>query len=137
MVQPCIRFKEESSWYSMGQTAQSITCSNMEKPHTGLDECPRILLSCNRARNSAGRSEGGPSRISSTGPYPRRRTGPSASASCTTSPRWVQVLYRRCPQRIFELLTTTTGLSKRNGANMRESFCPAAASHSRPRQACA
>ena len=29
----------------------------------------------------------------------------------------------------------TTGLSKRNGANLRESFCPAAASHSRPRQA--
>ena len=25
----------------------------MEKPHTGLDECPRILLSCFRARNSA------------------------------------------------------------------------------------
>ena len=24
----------------------------MEKPHTGLDECPRILLSCLRARNS-------------------------------------------------------------------------------------
>ena len=24
----------------------------MEKPHTGLDECPRILLSCFRARNS-------------------------------------------------------------------------------------
>ena len=23
----------------------------MEKPHTGLDECPRILLSCFRARN--------------------------------------------------------------------------------------
>ena len=23
-----------------------------EKPHTGLDECPRILLSCLRARNS-------------------------------------------------------------------------------------
>ena len=28
-----------------------------------------------------------------------------------------------------------TGLSKRNGAKLRESFCPAAASHSRPRQA--
>ena len=36
----------------MGQTAQSLTCSIMEKPHTGLDECPRILLSCFRARNS-------------------------------------------------------------------------------------
>ena len=28
-----------------------------------------------------------------------------------------------------------TGLSKRNGAKLRESFCPPAASHSRPRQA--
>ena len=30
----------------------SLTCSVMEKPHTGLDECPRILLSCFLARNS-------------------------------------------------------------------------------------
>ena len=30
-----------------------LTCSIMEKPHTGLDECPRILLLCSRARNSA------------------------------------------------------------------------------------
>ena len=34
---------------------QSITGFIMEKPHTGLDECPRILLSCFRARNSADR----------------------------------------------------------------------------------
>ena len=53
MVQPCIRFKEEPSQYSMGQTAQSLTCSIMEKRQTGLDGCPRILLSCFRARNSA------------------------------------------------------------------------------------
>ena len=32
---------------------------------------------------------------------------------------------------------TITGLSKRNGAKLRESFCPAAASHSQPRQASA
>ena len=31
---------------------QHLTCSIMEKPHTGLDDCPRILLSCFRARNS-------------------------------------------------------------------------------------
>ena len=37
---------------AMGQTAQSLNCSIMEKPHTGLDEWPRILLSCFRARNS-------------------------------------------------------------------------------------
>ena len=43
----------------MGQTAQSLTCSIMEKPHTGLDECPIILLSCFGARNS---DEGGSKR---------------------------------------------------------------------------
>ena len=37
----------------MGQTAQSLTCSIMEKQHTGLDECLRILLLYFRARNSA------------------------------------------------------------------------------------
>ena len=31
---------------------QCLTCSVMEKPHTGLDECKRIILSCFRARNS-------------------------------------------------------------------------------------
>ena len=52
MVQPCIWFKEEQSQFSMVQTAQSLTCSIMEKPHTKLGECPRILLSYFRARNS-------------------------------------------------------------------------------------
>ena len=52
VVQPCIWFKEEPSQFSMGQTAQSLTCSIVEKPQTGFDECPRILLSCFRARNS-------------------------------------------------------------------------------------
>ena len=38
--------------------------------------------------------------------------------------------------RNFSLATTQcTGLSKRNGAKLRENFCPAAGSHSRPRQA--
>ena len=46
------RKSQDSSHFSVGQTAQSLTCSIMEKPHTGLDECPRILLSCFRARNS-------------------------------------------------------------------------------------
>ena len=35
-----------------GKTAQSLTCSIMEKPHTGLVGCPRIPLSCFRARTS-------------------------------------------------------------------------------------
>ena len=52
MVQPCIWFKEEPNQFSVGQTAQSLTCSIIEKLHRGLDECPRILLSCFRARNS-------------------------------------------------------------------------------------
>ena len=52
MVQPSIWFKEEPCQFSMGQTAQSLTCSIMEKPHTGFDECPRILPSSFRARNS-------------------------------------------------------------------------------------
>ena len=51
----CIRFKEEQSQFSIGQTAQSPTCSIMEKPNTGLDDCPRILLSFFRARNSVPR----------------------------------------------------------------------------------
>ena len=45
-------FMEEPSQFSVGQTAQSLTCSIIDKPHTGLDECPTILLSCFRARNS-------------------------------------------------------------------------------------
>ena len=45
-------FKEEPSQFSIGQTAQGLTCFIMEKPQTGLDECPRILLSCFRAKNS-------------------------------------------------------------------------------------
>ena len=43
---------EEAIQFSVGQTAPSLTCSIMEKPHTGFDECPRILLSCFRAGNS-------------------------------------------------------------------------------------
>ena len=52
VVQPCIWFKEEPSQFSMGQKAPGQTCSIMEIPYTGLDECPRILLACFRARNS-------------------------------------------------------------------------------------
>ena len=29
---------EEPSQFSVGQTAQSLTCSIMDKPHTGLDD---------------------------------------------------------------------------------------------------
>ena len=54
MVHPCMWFKEEPSQFSIGETAQSLTCPIMENPHTGVDECPRILLSCFRSRNSGG-----------------------------------------------------------------------------------
>ena len=37
--QPCMWFMEEPRLFSMGQTAQSLTCSIMEKPHTRLDDC--------------------------------------------------------------------------------------------------
>ena len=52
-IQPCMWFKEEPSQFFMDLTAQSLTCSIMERPHTGLDECPRILLLCFRAMHSA------------------------------------------------------------------------------------
>ena len=45
-------FMEEPSQFSMGHTAQSLTCSIMEKPHTGLDDCLRMLQACFRKRMS-------------------------------------------------------------------------------------
>ena len=45
-------FQEEPSQFSVGQTALSLTCSVIERPHTGLDDCLKILLSCFRARTS-------------------------------------------------------------------------------------
>ena len=35
---------EEPSQFSLGQKAQSLTCSIMEKPHSGLDGSRRMLL---------------------------------------------------------------------------------------------
>ena len=34
---------EEPSKFSVGQTAQSLTCSIMEKPHTALDDFLNML----------------------------------------------------------------------------------------------
>ena len=48
VVQPCIWFKEEQASSPWAKQHRAI----MEKPHTGLEECPRILLSCFRARMS-------------------------------------------------------------------------------------
>ena len=44
---------EEPSLFSVGQTAHSLTCSIMEKPHTGLEDRLGILLPCFRKRLSA------------------------------------------------------------------------------------
>ena len=51
-IQPCKWFMEVPSQFSMGQTAQSLTCSIMEKSHTGLDDCLNMLLSCFREKMS-------------------------------------------------------------------------------------
>ena len=48
VIQPCMWFMEDSSHFFSGQTAQSLTCSIMEKPHTGSDDCLRVLQACFR-----------------------------------------------------------------------------------------
>ena len=58
MVQTCIWFKEGPSQFSMGQIAQSLTCSIMEKPHTELDDCLRMLQACCRKRMSVPELDG-------------------------------------------------------------------------------
>ena len=52
VLKPCMWFMEEPGQFSVGQTAQSLTCSIMEKPHTGLDDCLRVLQSYFRKRMS-------------------------------------------------------------------------------------
>ena len=47
---------EEPSQFSVGQTAQCQTCSIMEKPGTGLDDCLNMLMACFRKGMSAARS---------------------------------------------------------------------------------
>ena len=41
-------FMEETRQFSVGQTAQNITFSVIEKPHTELDHCLRMLQACFR-----------------------------------------------------------------------------------------
>ena len=45
-------FMKEPSQFSMGQTAQSLICSIVEKQHTELDDCVNMLPSCFRKRMS-------------------------------------------------------------------------------------
>ena len=53
VIQPCMRFLEEPCQSSVSQTAESLTCSIMEKPLTGLEDSLNMLLSCFRKRMSA------------------------------------------------------------------------------------
>ena len=39
-------FMEEPSKFSMGETAQILICSLMEKRHTGSEDCLNMLLAC-------------------------------------------------------------------------------------------
>ena len=48
-------FMEAPGKFSVGQTAESLTCSILEKPHTGLDDCLRMLQACFRKRMSGHR----------------------------------------------------------------------------------
>ena len=43
---------EEPSQFSVRQTAKILTCSIMDKPHTGLDDCLNMILACLRAKMS-------------------------------------------------------------------------------------
>ena len=52
VFQPCMWFMEELSQFSVGTTAQRLTCSIMEKPQPGLDDCLRMLLPSCRKRMS-------------------------------------------------------------------------------------
>ena len=65
-------FMEEPSQFSVGQIAQSLTCSIMEKPHTGLDHYLRMLLSCFRKRTSERESDWLGGREFWNGPRKRR-----------------------------------------------------------------
>ena len=58
VIQPCMWFMEEPSQFSVGQTAQNLTCYIMEKPHTGLGDCLRMLQTCFRKRMSGDIAEG-------------------------------------------------------------------------------
>ena len=52
VIQPCMWFMEEPSYFSVCQAAQTLNCSIMEKPHTGLDDCLRMLQAFFRKRMS-------------------------------------------------------------------------------------
>ena len=56
VIQPCMWFMEEPSQFPVGQTAPSLTCFIMEKPHTRLDDYLNMLLSCFRTMMSGGGS---------------------------------------------------------------------------------
>ena len=66
---------EEPSQFSVGQTAQHLTCSITEKPHTGSDECLNMLLECFIKRMSGSAAPAGRGhhpRVHQGGPQGRR-----------------------------------------------------------------
>ena len=113
VVQPYMWFKEEPSQLSMGQTEQSLPCSIMEKPHTGLDERPRILLSCFRAGNSTRPS------------LPRRSAHGPPLPSCPTpalAQRLWQMKARRPKIHAFLVFLSERGLSSKNSTEKDHQF---------------
>ena len=62
IIQPCMWFMEEPIQFPVGQTAQSLTCSILENPHTWLDDCLRMLQACFSKRMSEGVRERGEGR---------------------------------------------------------------------------
>ena len=117
VVKPCMWFQEEPSQFSMGQTAKSLTCSIMEKPLTGLDECLRILLLCFRAGNTdmALLTCG----LGATWSCPRPATSRNRS-SCRRTPTWNQKhwLFKRL--RVFAKNTIISGTELRLRTLLRE-----------------
>ena len=75
---------EEPIQFSVGQTAQRRTCSIMEKPHTELDKCLRMLLSCFIKRMSAQGTRRPSSATSAASrlPTPRASRGTRTGTNC-------------------------------------------------------
>ena len=72
VVQPCIWFKKEPSRdLHAGPNSTESNLFAFNHIHTGLDECPRILLPCFRARNSDAGTEQRHHRFPSFLPFSR------------------------------------------------------------------
>ena len=97
---------EEPSQFSMGQTAQSLTCPIMEKQHTGLDDCLRMLLACSRKRMSVRRRLILAIKLDCVGEkegWPRGRTAPDSQSIyfIATEGCYVTNAARERPSNVF------------------------------------